>query len=46
MDLNKSKADRDTNESIEVTFKGKPFGIAMVNQRTGNIEETWTYEEA
>jgi hypothetical protein len=40
-------SDRDTNaESVEVTFKGKPFWIAMVNQRTGNIEKTWTYEEA
>ena len=39
-------SDRGKTESVEVTFKGKPFWIAMVNQRTGNIEATWTYEEA
>lgn len=27
-------------------YKGKPFWIAMVNQRTGKIEKTWTYAEA
>ena len=37
--------DTDNGNDI-LLFNGKPFWIAMVNRRTGNIEATWTYAEA
>jgi hypothetical protein len=35
-----------SNAEPTVSFNGKPFWVAMVNRRTGNIEKTWTYEES
>ena len=44
--LSNSENNTDGENELTVSYNNKPFWIAMVNQRTGNIEATWTYEEA